>query len=66
MVDGHYILTLCQGYINNPPTNSFALGRMSLLLELANNIGYHKADTVVKAQQLFVKLAPKIAKQKRK
>lgn len=66
MVDGQYILTLTQGYVNRPPNNPFALGRMALLLELANNMGYHNSDTVVNAQKLFVKLAPKIAKQKGK
>lgn len=62
MVDGQYILTLCQGYVNTPPNNAFALGRMGLLLELAHNMGYGGAETIVNAQKVFAKIAPQIAK----
>lgn len=64
---GQYILSQCQSYVNYPPNNNFALGRMSYMLELANMLGYSEAETFREAQKVFAKIAPQLAaKTKRK
>ena len=64
---GQYLLSQCQGYVNTPPNNEFALGRMSYILELTNMMGYGSSETFNAAQKVFATIAPKLAiKGKRK
>ena len=63
---GQYLLSQCQGYINYPPNNAFALGRMSYILELTNMMGYGSSDTFNAAQKVFATIAPKLAVKSRK
>lgn len=63
---GEYLLSQCRAYTSYPPNNPFALGRMSYILELANMIGYGKAEAFIQAQDVFKDIAPKITAAKRK
>jgi hypothetical protein len=63
---GHYLLSQCQGYVNFPPNNQFALGRMSYILELTNMMGYGQSETFSNAQKVFAKIAPQLAAKTKK